>query len=187
MHCTNFSNITLPLNYFYFNSHYYFLCICTFLCSDYRRYAKRIPALCTITRCKYPFFLIATTQIDKLSEINQSFFHIYNLTGIPNTTNLLRMEYPMYASRLTHILYGKYMTKETYTLILGAYEQVCNLSKHLQKTHPLTVRKEAAPFRMTASNALLPTIYFSFRFQNAPRVISPRLQIRKFRYIRYTG
>ena len=78
--CTYFGNVILPLNYFYFNSHYYFLCICTFLCSNYRRYAKRIPTPCTITRCKYPFFLIATTQIDKLSEINQSFLHIYNLT-----------------------------------------------------------------------------------------------------------
>lgn len=36
MHCTNFGNIILPLNYFYFNSHYYFLYVCTFLCSDYR-------------------------------------------------------------------------------------------------------------------------------------------------------
>ena len=80
VHCTIFGNVILPLNYFYLNSHYYFLCICTFLCSNYRRYAKRIPTPCTITRCKYPFFLIATTQIDKLSEINQSFLHIYNLT-----------------------------------------------------------------------------------------------------------
>ena len=31
--CTNFGNAILPLNYFYFNKHYYFLCICTFLCN----------------------------------------------------------------------------------------------------------------------------------------------------------
>ena len=41
VNCTNFSNVILPLNYFYFNRHYYFLCICTFLCSDYRKYAKK--------------------------------------------------------------------------------------------------------------------------------------------------
>ena len=33
MHCTNFSNVILPLNLFHSNSHYYFLCICTFLCN----------------------------------------------------------------------------------------------------------------------------------------------------------
>ena len=32
VHCTNLGNNILPLNYFYFHSHYYFLCICTFLC-----------------------------------------------------------------------------------------------------------------------------------------------------------
>ena len=34
VHCTNFGNAILPLNYFYFNSHYYFLCIYTFLCNE---------------------------------------------------------------------------------------------------------------------------------------------------------
>ena len=46
VHCTYFGNAILPLNYFYFNSHYYFLCICTFLCNKSNKkgivHAKRL-------------------------------------------------------------------------------------------------------------------------------------------------
>ena len=47
--------------------------------------------------------LITTTHINRLSEINQFFPQIYNLTGIPNTTNLLRMEYCHASNYSSHL------------------------------------------------------------------------------------
>lgn len=40
MYCTIFSNAILPLKTYTLNTHYYFLCICTFLCSNYAEQSK---------------------------------------------------------------------------------------------------------------------------------------------------